>query len=273
MLRIGEFASLTGMSIHMLRHYGKIGLLVPKHTGDTSNYRYYSENQILEANRIQILKELGFGLKEIAKINSCSNNEIQQLIESKIIERQKSAEHIMQQIRLMRQTAGNIDKYGDMVFSAKLISFTVRKVVSLRGKISKFEDEGLLWERLDHICRINGVKTLGDEYSYAITHSIDLRNNIIDTEVQREVSEILPIESELRFYEMPAVEAAAVTVRGVYSRISDISCYVHNYIKDMGYEIYGVPLRRYFLSPRNGCDPRDYITEYYFTLKNISKTS
>lgn len=269
MFKIGEFASLTGISIHMLRNYDKIGLLIPEYVDSVNNYRFYSENQIITANRIQILKELGFGLKEISKINNCSDEDIHQLIKNKIAEMQQAAKHIEQQIQRMHQADRDLDNYNELVFSVKITSLASRKVVSLREKISKFEDEGLLWEKLDHECSANNIRTLNDECSYAITHSIDLENNMIDTEVQKTVSEIMPIKSELRFYEMPVTEAAVVTFKGIYSRISDISCYVHNFIKDMDYEICGAPLRRYFVSPKNDCDPHDYITEYYFSLKKI----
>lgn len=269
MFKIGEFASLTGISIHMLRNYDKIGLLIPNHTDNMNNYRYYTENQIIAANRIQILKELGFGLKEIHKINNCSDDDIHPLIENKIVEMQHAAEHLDKQIQRMRQAVSDLDADSDFVFSVKITSLAARKVVSLRAKISEFEEEGLLWEQLDRACSSNDIKALSAEYSYAITHSIDFKNRVIDTEVQRMIDEIPQNNSALRFYEMPETEAAVVTFKGIYSRISDISCYVHNYIKDMDYEICGPPLRRYFVSPRNECDPNEYITEYYFILKKL----
>lgn len=36
MLRIGEFSALSSISINMLRHYDKIGLLIPKHVDQVS---------------------------------------------------------------------------------------------------------------------------------------------------------------------------------------------------------------------------------------------
>lgn len=268
MFKIGEFASLTGISIHMLRNYDKIGLLIPDYVDRVNNYRFYSENQIITANQIQILKDLGFGLKEIMNINK-SSEDIHQLLINKIDEMNEAAKHIEHQIQRIRQADRDLDHYNDLVFSVKITSLASRKVVSLREKISKFEDEGILWEKLEQECSANNIRTLNNEYSYAITHSADLENNIIDTEVMIAVSEIIPIKSELKFYKIPVTEAAVITAKGIYSKISNISCYVHNYIKDMDYEISGAPLRRYYLSPRNGGDPQDYITEYIFPLKKI----
>lgn len=62
MLKIGEFSVLSQISIHMLRHYDEIGLLIPEHVDDFTGYRYYSECQLPIANKIQALKSMGLGL-------------------------------------------------------------------------------------------------------------------------------------------------------------------------------------------------------------------
>lgn len=269
MLRIGEFAALTGISINMLRNYDKIGLLIPEHVDEINSYRYYNESQIIAANRIQILKELGFALKEIPMISSCSDDDIRKLIGYKILEKQKEKKHIEEQIKRMNQIANDLGMYSDFAFSVKITTLASRKVVSLRENLSKFEDEGLLWKRLERKCIENNIKLLNNEYSYAITHNVDLVNNIIDTEVLLIVSEEPAEAKGLKYYELPQSEVAVVSYKGIYSRISDISSYVHKYIKGMGYEICYAPFRKYFVSPNNECDPNDYITEYYYPLKKI----
>jgi DNA-binding transcriptional MerR regulator len=269
MLKIGEFAALTGISISMLRNYDKIGLLIPKYVDKINGYRYYSESQMVIANRIKILKELGLPLKEIHVINSCSEDDIRKLIENRISEKQKEKKRIEEQIQCMNKIIDDLGMYSDYVFSIRVTTLDSKKVVSLRENISKFEDEGFLWEKLERKCSENNVKILNNEYSYAITHSMDLVNNIIDTEVLKVVSEI-PVEAnELNYYELPQSEAAIVLFKGSYSRVSDISIYVHKYIKDMGYEICYVPLRKYFMSPKNECNQSEYITEYYYYLNKI----
>lgn len=269
MLKIGEFAALTGISINMLRNYDKIGLLIPEYVDEINNYRYYSESQIIAANRIQILKELGFALKEIPIISSCSDDDIRKLIENKILERQKEKKRIEEQIRRMDQIIDDLRMYNDFAFSVKLTTLAPQKVVSLRANISKFEDEGMLWKRLRRKCIENNMKLLENEYPYAITHNADLVNNVIDTEVMLIVSEAPAEAKDLKYYELPPIEAAVVSFKGTYSRISDISSYVHRYIKGIGYEICYAPLRRYFVSPDNECDSNDYITEYYYPLKKV----
>ncbi|HEY7223873.1 MAG TPA: MerR family transcriptional regulator [Micromonosporaceae bacterium] len=67
MLRIGEFARLTRVSVRMLRHYHRLGLLVPARVDLASGYRYYRAAQLRTLNRILHLRDLGFGMAEIAR--------------------------------------------------------------------------------------------------------------------------------------------------------------------------------------------------------------
>lgn len=66
MFRIGEFARFTRVSVKRLRHYDEIGLLPPARVDPATGYRYYSTAQLPRLNRILLLRELGFGLDEIA---------------------------------------------------------------------------------------------------------------------------------------------------------------------------------------------------------------
>ena len=66
MFRIGEFARFTRVSVKMLRHYDDIGLLPPAHVDRATGYRYYNVAQLPRLNRIILLRDLGFGLDEIA---------------------------------------------------------------------------------------------------------------------------------------------------------------------------------------------------------------
>lgn len=68
MFTIGEFASLSRVSVRMLRHYDAIGLLRPASLNPSSGYRLYSADQLWRLNRIVALKDLGFTLQQVARI-------------------------------------------------------------------------------------------------------------------------------------------------------------------------------------------------------------
>jgi len=68
MFKIGEFSRLGQVSTRMLRHYDKLGLLVPSHTDKWTGYRYYTLDQLSQLHRIIALKELGFSLQDIVNL-------------------------------------------------------------------------------------------------------------------------------------------------------------------------------------------------------------
>ena len=67
-LKIGELSALWRVSVRMLRHYEKLGLLIPAETDSYTSYRYYTLDQLPRLNRIIALKELGFSLEQVGDI-------------------------------------------------------------------------------------------------------------------------------------------------------------------------------------------------------------
>ena len=65
MYKIGEFSKLTNLSIRTLRYYNEIGLLIPEEVDISTNYRYYSDNNLYQVKIIELLKKAGFTLDEI----------------------------------------------------------------------------------------------------------------------------------------------------------------------------------------------------------------
>jgi len=64
---IAELARQAGVSSRTLRHYHRLGLLVPAHLG-ANGYRYYGWDEALRLQRILLLRELGLGLEAIGEV-------------------------------------------------------------------------------------------------------------------------------------------------------------------------------------------------------------
>ncbi|NJL55149.1 MerR family transcriptional regulator [bacterium] len=64
LLKIGELAKQTGLSIRTLHYYDEIGLLVPSHRTE-ADHRLYSDPDIIRLQQILSLRQLGFSLSEI----------------------------------------------------------------------------------------------------------------------------------------------------------------------------------------------------------------
>ncbi len=85
MLKVGQLARHTGLTVRTLHHYDSIGLLSPSARSD-AGYRLYSRDDVARLQQIQALRQLGMPL---ADIGTClANNRISPLT---IIDRQLAA--------------------------------------------------------------------------------------------------------------------------------------------------------------------------------------
>jgi DNA-binding transcriptional MerR regulator len=65
MIKIGDFARLSQVSVVALRYYDEMDLLKPIRVDAFTGYRFYSAGQLPRLNRILALKDLGFSLEQI----------------------------------------------------------------------------------------------------------------------------------------------------------------------------------------------------------------
>ncbi|RZU63481.1 MerR family transcriptional regulator [Zhihengliuella halotolerans] len=66
MLSIGAFARIGQVSHRMLRHWDAAGLLVPARVDEFTGFRSYDPSQLERLHRIVALRQLGFGLEDVA---------------------------------------------------------------------------------------------------------------------------------------------------------------------------------------------------------------
>ncbi|MFF2544028.1 MerR family transcriptional regulator [Kitasatospora sp. NPDC058063] len=75
---IADVARMSGVTARTLRHYDEIGLLPPAWIG-SNGHRYYEERQLLQLQQILVLRALGVGLTEIARILGDQVDELEAL--------------------------------------------------------------------------------------------------------------------------------------------------------------------------------------------------
>ncbi len=75
---IAEVARLAGTTSRTLRHYGDVGLLKPSRIAD-NGYRYYDEGALVRLQRILLLRELGVGIPDIARVLDGERDDAQAL--------------------------------------------------------------------------------------------------------------------------------------------------------------------------------------------------
>jgi DNA-binding transcriptional MerR regulator len=75
LMTIGQFARLSGVSPHALRHYDDVSLLLPFEVDAHSGYRRYRRAQIQTARLIQALRNLGLPIEEVREIVGAPTDE------------------------------------------------------------------------------------------------------------------------------------------------------------------------------------------------------
>ena len=80
LMKIGELAKQTGLSIRTLHYYDEIELLSPSHRTDVG-HRLYSEQDIIRLQRILSLRQLGFSLSEVRECLASPDYALPQVID------------------------------------------------------------------------------------------------------------------------------------------------------------------------------------------------
>jgi DNA-binding transcriptional MerR regulator len=67
MMKIGEFAGITGLSVKALRHYDERAVLAPADVDERSGYREYGESQVRAGVVVRALREAGVPLPAVTE--------------------------------------------------------------------------------------------------------------------------------------------------------------------------------------------------------------
>lgn len=72
---IRQAAELAGLTAEALRHYDRIGLVLPYRTDRQSGYRYYSDAEVIRLRTVRLLSCMGLPLRQIRTLLSLSGVE------------------------------------------------------------------------------------------------------------------------------------------------------------------------------------------------------
>lgn len=270
MLKIGDFSKLSRISIRMLRHYDEIELLVPESIDEFTGYRYYSEAQLPRANRIQALKDMGFGLSTIAEILKTYNNPqaLMRYLMLKQTEMKELAEKTSRQLLLLDTTINRLGKDENiMEYTVTLKEMPERYVASLRKIIPAYDKEGMLWEQMTKEISSQNVQCANPCYSLAVFHDEGYKENDVDVEIQISMQGKYQDTKNVVFKTVPAMLIASATYKGSYDQITDVNQAVANWVRDNNYEFFDAMFTIYHVSPAQTQNPDEFITEVCYPVK------
>lgn len=73
---IGQLARESGLTVSALRFYDGAGVLVPAHVDPRSNYRWYSDDQVVTARLVARLRRVGLPLSDICRVLENRRNRV-----------------------------------------------------------------------------------------------------------------------------------------------------------------------------------------------------
>jgi len=257
----------------MLRHYDEIGLLKPQTIDAFTGYRLYSVDQIPKANRIQVLKGMGFSLVEICGLmeRDLDSKQLLSILQNR--KREISVVIVNEKEKLLR--VENLIKFIDkedinMNYDITIKSIPAYKVLSLRDTITAYNEEGKLWGELSAFTDKNKIKSVAP--SCAIYHDDGYKESDIDVEVTMCTNEDAIESNRIKIRELEAVaEMAIVFHQGPFEEMSSAYHALGKWMSANDYQWNGSTRAIYHKGPWCEKDPANYLTEIQVPVVKKSK--
>lgn len=149
---IGEAAKAAHTTSETLRHYDRIGLVKPSKKDEWTNYRYYTEQDIVRLNTVRALQLMDLSLQEIKKV--LEYDDLEKIIdfleraEKKADEKIAALQYSKSKIQLAK---ADYEKklQGQQKFSSTFLKEYPARVILLSDTLEKPTLDNL-WNYLSH---------------------------------------------------------------------------------------------------------------------------
>lgn len=182
-LTIGELSKYCQVTVKTLRHYEKLGLLVPNEVNEWTRYRYYDLAQVQQLNGILRLKGMGFRLEEIRELfDEGTHRPSAKQIEGKIRETEEMMARLQQRLEVLHRMNDSIRQIADMDrFSIQPLPSII--VASHRRKLNKLADLRMLCANVigPEIQRI-GCQRTQPIYCFSVNYDQEFKKQDVDIE-------------------------------------------------------------------------------------------
>lgn len=241
MLKIGEFARLTGVTVKTLRHYARLGLLKPARVDRFTGYRYYSLEQRETLERIREMQGMGFTLEQVKHLlqREVQEEEWKELLTRKrleLIQRLRADQTRLSLVDLRLEHTGTHNG-KDAEMEAKLVNKPAMVVVGMRyqGKNLNNEIAGL-WGRFNQ--RSSEIKHIQPEAAYGVCIMAEgLPEGEFEYIAGFAVKQIDALPEGMVVRIIPAYTYAVFAHRGGHEGLKQTYHNIYNvWLKEMGYQ-------------------------------------
>lgn len=281
MYKIGDFSQLGQVSVRMLRHYDKLGLLKPGQVDPWTSYRYYTLDQLPRLHRIMALKDLGLSLEQVGQLldDPQSDARLGQMLR----ERQHTIEQQLaeEQARLARVSARlqQLERLHEPIpYEIALKELPAQHVAAIREIVPHVSQMGNVRDRMlrQLYARLAAFRIeAGTEL--AIYHLQAYSDSDIDMSLAVEVAPgtRLPAgEGILKSYRLPSAPlAASIIHHGSMWKVPDVVVNLYRWLGMNGYASAG-PYREIHLFGRElalfaGDTPDDAVFEILVPIEPL----
>ena len=274
MLKIGEFARLSQVSVKMLRHYDALGVLRPAQVDPENGYRLYDIGQLVEVVRILALKDCGFALEEIAQLLRAYDA---QALEALLHQRVATQERLVvdEQARLQRMIArmkqlAEADR--TLLYDVALKQTEPLTLVGLREPVATTAEIGPFAQKVVRYCEQHAVVSAGPLIHLyyddsQLEEGLDVFAGMPVAALPTEMDDLICIR-------LPGGEpVACVIYRGDYPNIHSAYGALDHWLSTSPYRLAGPCREIYHRNPWHTDDSMTYITEIQYPLRPASRAS
>ena len=251
MIKIGDFARLSQVSVVTLRYYDEMDLLKPVKVDTFTGYRFYAADQLPRLNRILALKDLGFSLEQI-KLMLADGLTPEQLRSMLTIQRQEVEKRLAgEQERLSRIEArlrqieleDKMPTYDVVVKNTPAMLVASRRItVPTNDQVPQYLDEAYM--DVYGYVHEQGVKQTGPHFTLWHSPSDVYENE--DVEAIVPIDRLLKGTERVKVYELPSTQVAAVVHQGSFEDFQQGHAAILEWIDANGYKIAG-PYREIYI--------------------------
>lgn len=253
MLKISEFAVLTGIPATSLRYYDQIGLLKPEMSDPNTGYRYYAYQQLNQANRLTSLRSLGFSLEELQQIitNQLSPGQTRQVLKHRRQAIQQKMREAEQQLLVVEHLLHEIEMDGRFAqHGIKLKSLAAETVLSHRFFAPTFAQIDGLVESSRRALEAQIKEASG--ITHLIFYDLIYPDTNVDVEVAIPITYAMQPQAPAQIRQLAAYPLVASVFQNGREGIVRAWTELRMWIEQNGYEIVGPFQERILLESTKG---------------------
>ena len=268
---IGRFSRLCGLSVKALRHYDEIGLLEPARVDDSTGYRYYSLEQLRDADVIAELRALEVPLDECKLLLAEHDPDA---VRERLKAHRARLEHRLAELQRFLARLTDLVDDPDSLTSARvpLEKVEVKEVadqpaLTIRSRTTPEDLDPVISEGINGVAAY--MKELGARRAgppFTISSDPDAEGTI-EVAIGWPTAQELPGRGRVENLLLPGGKVAWAVYHGPYSRLSGAYRTLYEWIVEQGHEVAGDPREIYYTDPDEVPDPADYVTGIIWPLR------